>query len=257
MDISWYGTASICISHAGHRILFDPFLSMNTNIQYTSVQELAQMGDIFITHGHFDHIIDVPEVSALGKSKMHCSAETAQQLIKAGASAEQVVTISPGDIISSGYFTIRVLKGEHIKNDLKLVFKTLFNLRIISHYQELLHIIKTHRKCPQGQVLIYEISLGNTKVLHLGSLNLCAGEEYPQDVNVLCLPFQGRSDLLAYTVPLVQKLKPQSIFLHHFDNSFPPISSQIDCTPFTVIVRQLYPEMAVIIPEYGVGYPIT
>ncbi len=244
------------MSHAGHRILFDPFVPMNTNIQYTSVQELAQMGDIFITHGHFDHIIRVPEVLALGKSKVHCSAETAQQLIRAGASAEQVVSINPGDTISHGPFTIRVHKGQHIKNDLQLVLKTIFNRRIVSHYKELINIVKAHKKCPQGQVLVYEISLDNIKILHLGSLNLCSDEEYPQDVNVLCLPLQGRSDLLTYALVFVEKIKPQSIFLHHFDDAFPPISSTIDCNPFADLVRRSYPSIAVTIPEYGISYPV-
>lgn len=257
MDISWYGTAAVCISHAGYKLLFDPFVSMNKEIPYASVQELAQMGDIFITHGHFDHTISVPEVAALGNSKVHCSAETARQLVKAGVPAEQVVTISPGDIISNGPFTIRVFRGEHIKFDPKLVFQTLFNRRLVNYYREFAEIIRTLRQCPQGQVLIYEISLENIKVLHLGSLSLCAQEEYPQGANVLCVPFQGRSDLLTYTLPFIDKLKPQSIFLHHFDDSFPPVSSQIDCAPFADRVRQTYPGLEVIVPEYGVSYPIT
>jgi len=257
MEISWYGTAAVCISHAGHKLLFDPFVSMNTVLRCTSVQELAQMGDIFITHGHFDHTIHVPQVAALGKRKVYCSAETAQRLVKAGVPAEQAVTISPGDIIRNGPFTIRVFKGAHIKNDLRLVMQTLFSRRIINHFQDFIDIMKANRKCPLGQVLCYEISLENTRVLHLGSLNLWAEEEYPQGVDVLCLPFQGRSDLLTYTLPFIEKLKPQSIFLHHFDDSFPPISSRIDCIPFADLVGQKYPDLAVTIPEYGASYPVS
>lgn len=257
MDISWYGTAAICLSHAGHKLLLDPFVSMNKKIPSASLQELAQMGDIFITHGHFDHTVCVPEVAALGNSKVHCSAETAQQLLKRGVTAERLVIIGPGDIITNGPFTIRVLKGAHIKFDLELVLQTLFNRRLVKYYREFATIIRSLRKCPQGQVLIYEISVENVKVLHLGSLNLCADEEYPRGANVLCLPFQGRSDLMTYTLPFVEKLKPHSIFLHHFDDSFPPISSPIDCTPFVNLVRQTYPNLAVIIPEYGVSYPIS
>ena len=257
MEISWYGTAALCMSHAGHKILFDPFVSRNPHSPRISVPELAQMGDIFITHGHFDHTLDVPEVAALGKSKVYCSAETARQLIKRGAPAQQVVAISPGDIINNGPFTIRVLKGQHIKFDLKLIFQTLFNRRLVNHFREFVNIIRTLRNCPQGQVLIYEISWENTRVLHLGSLSLCADEEYPQGASVLCVPFQGRSDLPTFTLPFIEKLKPHSIFLHHFDDTFPPISSQVDCAAFAALVRRLYPEMTVIIPEFGVSYPIT
>jgi L-ascorbate metabolism protein UlaG (beta-lactamase superfamily) len=129
------------MSHAGHKILFDPFVSRNPHSPRISVPELAQMGDIFITHGHFDHTLDVPEVAALGKSKVYCSAETARQLIKRGAPAQQVVAISPGDIINNGPFTIRVLKGQHIKFDLKLIFQTLFNRRLVNHFRALFNIL--------------------------------------------------------------------------------------------------------------------
>ena len=115
MEISWYGTAALCMSHAGHKILFDPFVSRNPHSPRISVPELAQMGDIFITHGHFDHTLDVPEVAALGKSKVYCSAETARQLIKRGAPAQQVVAISPGDTKNQPPFPPRVLKAHHKK----------------------------------------------------------------------------------------------------------------------------------------------
>ena len=83
----------------------------------------------------------------------------------------------------------------------------------------------------------------------------CGGKKVPQGASVLCVPFQGRSDLPTFTLPFIEKLKPHSIFLHHFDDTFPPISSQVDCAPFAALVRRLYPEMTVIIPEFGGQLP--
>ncbi len=61
MEIIWFGTATLSISSGGESILFDPFLPLNAELPAPSIEELAALGDIFITHGHFDHLMHVPQ----------------------------------------------------------------------------------------------------------------------------------------------------------------------------------------------------
>lgn len=66
LEIKWYGTATISFSEDDRSILFDPFLPMNPDHRLFTAGELASVGDILITHGHFDHLADVPQIVGMG-----------------------------------------------------------------------------------------------------------------------------------------------------------------------------------------------
>jgi len=85
----------------------------------------------------------------------------------------------------------------------------------------------------------------------MGSLNLEENIEYPKGVDLLILPFQGRSDLSTYTIPLIQRLEPKKVLLDHFDDSFPPISSLVDTQPFVKLMREKFPGIPVIYLNAG------
>lgn len=102
-----------------------------------------------------------------------------------------------------------------------------------------------------GEVLVYEIMAKGRKVLHMGSLNMDASEDYPQGVAVMTVPFQGRSDLSGYALQFVRRVKPACLYLHHFDDTFPPISRTVDTRRFVENIRRDFPEMKVVIPRYG------
>lgn len=51
------------------------------------------------------------------------------------------------------------------------------------------------------------------------------------DETILFDPFislndAGRSDLDDFTLHFIRRIKPQAVFLQHFDDSFPPVSNQ-------------------------------
>ncbi|MFZ5596621.1 MAG: MBL fold metallo-hydrolase [Bacillota bacterium] len=60
MEIKWHGTASLSFAEAGETILTDPFFPMNRRIRRFDIGEIAGAVGILITHGHFDHLVDVP-----------------------------------------------------------------------------------------------------------------------------------------------------------------------------------------------------
>ncbi|MHA1556344.1 MAG: MBL fold metallo-hydrolase, partial [Candidatus Heimdallarchaeota archaeon] len=65
MFITWLGTAGFHISEAEHGILIDPFSPMNPALssEKETINKFADKAQaIFLTHGHFDHSISVPEI---------------------------------------------------------------------------------------------------------------------------------------------------------------------------------------------------
>jgi len=251
MEIRWLGTAAISYKQDDRTIIFDPYGGTNKKLGCYSAQELATYGDIFITHGHFDHLADVPAIMALNKAKVYCAHLAAQSLINLGVDQSRITVVTPGRKIVAGPFNIRVLKGKHIDFDRKLILKTLLNLRVLRYFRNFLKVLSMTKKFPEGQTLIYEMEVDGKKIMHMGSLALAEGENYPQNVDILVLPFQGRSDLEMYALPFVAGIKPKIIYLHHFDDTFPPISNTISTDKFVQNVRKDFPEIKFIIPLRG------
>lgn len=255
MEIRWFGTATLALTAGGQSIVFDPFISLNNELPRPTITELAQYGDIFITHGHFDHLIDVPLVLKAGKSTVYCSAIAAATLVRDGVDQSRIKVIKPGDCLDNGPFKIKVYRGEHIKFNLPLIIKTLFSRRAITNFKDLQKLVNLAKLYPQGEVLVFLIEAGGKKVLHMGSLNLAANVEYPTEVDLLTLPFQGRSDLDTYTPKFIERLKPAALLLHHTCDSFPPVSSPVRTEDFTRAMELRYPGLKVIRPVYN--QPVT
>jgi len=251
MKLRWFGTATISYTQNGQTIIFDPFCGRNEKLGCSSLQELAAQGDIFITHGHFDHLADVPLILAENEAVVYCSQPTADTLISQGVPHERVKAVRPGQILTVGHFNIHVFQGKHINFDRKLILRTFFNLRLLRYFASLIRILKISSKFPESQTLIYVIEADGKKIMHMGSLNLAAGEVYPQCPDILALPFQGRSDLETYALSFVKKIRPKTIYLHHFDDAFPPVSSSVDTGIFIRNVEKDFPDIKVIVPKRG------
>ncbi len=251
MEITWFGTAALSFKGGEDAILFDPFIPLNEALPSPDLDQLAKSGDIFITHGHFDHLIDVPSVLEAGGGRVYCSVETAEILAALNVDRAKINPLNPGDKIKKGSLEITALQGAHIRFDLPLIMKTLFSRRALARFKDLKKISRLAKLYPEGRVLVYKITAGGTTILHMGSLNLDPSETYPRGCDLLTLPFQGRSDLDTYALQFVELLKPKSIYLHHFDDSFPPVSSSVDTTAFVETIKAQFPEIKVIIPTFG------
>ncbi len=74
MQLIWHGTAAIEIAGAGGRIVFDPFVPLKGSETEVRIEEFDGFSDIFITHGHIDHILSIPEIIRRNPSaKVYCT----------------------------------------------------------------------------------------------------------------------------------------------------------------------------------------
>ena len=64
-----------------------------------------------MTHGHFDHLLDVPTVMAKTRARLVASASSVDLARRAGASSGEAV--KPGDVRRIGPWKIRVLSATH------------------------------------------------------------------------------------------------------------------------------------------------
>ena len=278
MKLKWFGTATILLEQDGVQLLFDPFLPTNDKAFKPSIDELAAAKSILVTHGHLDHIADIPAILKHGgggysdcgvyndgtgkhagddencdnETAVYCTETPRKTLIAKGVVSERICIIKPGDILHFPPFEVRVLKGKHIKFDKWRIIQTIVNPRIIRYRRNLIHMLGENRLCAEsGETVVYDISAKGERILLMGSLNLDDDTEYPKGVDMLILPFQGRSDIAEYSMQFVERLRPKKVLLDHFDDTFPPISSHVDTGRFIKSMQRDFPAVPVIYRPAG------
>lgn len=231
MKLRWYGTASVSLQTENSSVLFDPYVPLRGSRVKTKLEDYAGFKTIVITHAHLDHIGSITELFKAEEREIYGTQAVYDALVRLGIPKEHIHVIKPGDELCFGDIKIKAYQGRHIKFDRKLLLKTIFSLRHIRYIFNLRRILKTALICKEKrETLGYLIEAEGKTFFAMGSLNLDDNTEYPKDMDYLFLPYQGKSRLLEPAIDVIGKLKPKSILLHHYDDTFPPLSRTIDTT---------------------------
>ena len=229
MKIRWYGTASVSIETERASVLLDPYVPLHGSRVKTRLNDYAGFKNIVITHAHFDHIGSIPMLFKAEEREIYGTQAVCDALLKLGIPKEHINVIKPGDELCFGDIKIKAYQGRHIKFDRKLLLKTIFSLRHIRYIFNLVPILRKAIVCKEKQeTLGYLIEAEGKSVFAMGSLNLDENTQYPTEMDYLFLPYQGKSSLLEPAIDVIGRLKPKNVLLHHYDDTFPPLSRLID-----------------------------
>lgn len=253
IEITWYGTASLSVKTEASKVLIDPFLTLWGSENHSSMADFAGYDNILLTHGHVDHIYSIPKLMKKNEeAAVFCTETPAEVLEKKGVPGERVMLIKPGNRMKFGDIQVRVLKGKHIQFDKELRLHTLVNLRMIRYvYNVPLLMVQNHICREEGETVAYLLEAHGKTILVLGSLGLSQEEAYPQEPDILVLPYQGATDLVSPALELIDRIKPKAVILDHFDNAFPPVSSTVDTRRLKRALSKRYPALPVVKPKAG------
>jgi L-ascorbate metabolism protein UlaG (beta-lactamase superfamily) len=68
---------------------------------------------VFVSHAHWDHVMDVPVVARITGAVAHGSPNTCRLLEMHDVPARQIRLVGPGDRLTLGPFEVEVLQGDH------------------------------------------------------------------------------------------------------------------------------------------------
>ncbi|MBN1375745.1 MAG: MBL fold metallo-hydrolase [Dehalococcoidia bacterium] len=240
MKLQWLGTAGFQIDTGKHVFLIDPYLSRNPKshpMQPLKTCDICKAEQIFVSHGHFDHSYDIPGLAKQNQCSIYCSDTVSHTLKKRGVDRRQIhaVKVNGYRVDFDGY-SAEAFFSRHIGPDIPLVARTLCNIGMSWP-----RLLRMHMGCPQGQVLSWKFTIGSYTIHHFGSGGSTRHElerlsTYQPDL--LLIPLQGHTRICDIALEYVRVFKPRMVIAHHHDNFYPPISADIDITPFVKAVRE-------------------
>ncbi len=251
LSLTWFGNATVKVTANDSRLVFDPFITLNPALYQLKTGDIQDVSAILLTHGHFDHAADIPFFSKRINAKILLPAEVAKNLEKFSQIRRENFYV-PGflDPVPVGSVKATMYPSRHIRFDVPLVFTTL--LRALMSPKRLFTILRLNQ--PMGRCVGWLIEVNGLRMFHLGSLGLEDEGNYPTGIDIFSLPLQGHSRIYDKALEMIDRLKPKGVFIHHFDDGFPPISQQIPTAPFVALLAETHPELRVIVPEYGKTY---
>lgn len=120
----WFGVGGIQLRWRQQVLLIDPFLTrpslrqvlfqpLRTNSELVRCEILSATA-VLITHAHYDHLMDTPEIIRQTGAKAYGSENVIKLLRAAGVAEQNSVLIQSGDRLEIGEFHIEVIEGKHI-----------------------------------------------------------------------------------------------------------------------------------------------
>lgn len=232
MKFIWHGTASVeLISDCGS-ILFDPFVPLKGSTVPVKIEDFDGFSDVFVTHGHFDHIESLPEIVKRNpETLIHCTKTPYRTLLRKGIAEKNMQMIRFGEEQIVNGFQLRIIHGKHAILPKATKERVTY---ILNHpaRRNIPFILRENRVCVENdETVFYQIKADDKTICLMGSMNLRDEIEYPTGADLLILPYNGWEDNFPPAVRIIERLKPKRVLLDHYDDTFPPLTMPLNLKP--------------------------
>lgn len=109
MKIIYYGHSCFSIITGNKTLLFDPFISGNELAQHISIEDV-EADYIFVSHGQFDHMLDVVEIATRTGALVVCNWELHSYFSGQGLSCRP---LNPGGQLHLDFGTVKAFMAQN------------------------------------------------------------------------------------------------------------------------------------------------
>lgn len=241
MIITWRGTASLSLRTEKAHLEFDPYgHPLNGELPPLDEREIGEADGIFITHPHPDHFADIECFAQ--NTPVYVSKNGIDRLQKSGSNLSRSVAIRPGDTFAFGDLSLKVYQSRHCRYNIGIILSIIFSLKT---YQKLGNVFRFYgemRRFPiSDDIYMFEIQAEGKRICIMGSAGLDEKTDYPIGADLLIFPYQGRSDMAAYSLPLIERLQPKRVLFDHIDDAFPPFTQTVDTDEIIALLQEKMP----------------
>jgi L-ascorbate metabolism protein UlaG (beta-lactamase superfamily) len=110
MNITYYGHSCFSVVAGGKHLLFDPFISGNELAKHIDLETIPA-DYIFVSHGHFDHLLDVVAIANRTGALVLGGWELYSYFQKQGV--QHVRPINPGGQYTFDFGTVKAVIAQH------------------------------------------------------------------------------------------------------------------------------------------------
>jgi L-ascorbate metabolism protein UlaG (beta-lactamase superfamily) len=251
VTLRWLGTAGFSLEHGGEELLLDPFLSRPEGA-FPEIEvppgNLGRASLVLVSHGHFDHAMDVPLVArACPGARIFAPRASLRWMAREGVDPARLFANEDHESTPFGASSmVRILPSRHIRFDPLLVART---TSLVIRGGAFLRILRLAARYPLGSNSEFLLELGGLRILFSGS----GGGDYERlaalEPDVFLCPFAGRTDVVEHYSRALRALRPRTVVLHHFDRFFPSFCVDYPVEEFERRVRRDFPGVELVVPE--------
>lgn len=212
-EFRWLGTAGIELRDNCHVLAVDPYLT-RTPVWKTWVgrvqpdrelvaEKIKDCDHILVTHAHWDHILDVPDIVRNTGATAYGSSNSCRLLAACGVPQNKIQVLAVGDELALGGFGIEVLRSEHMK-------VPGFGPRPLT--ADLKPPLRARDYCMDDQ-FTFRITVGGCRLLT--SPGVRPEDAVPADV-LFVIPKHDRG----FYERLLRRVRPKLVIPYHWDDFF-------------------------------------
>ncbi|MDN3549307.1 metal-dependent hydrolase [Mucilaginibacter aquaedulcis] len=110
MKITYYGHSSFSVLAGNKHLLFDPYITGNDLAKHININDI-KADYIFVSHGHFDHILDVVAIANNNGATVVGGFELYDYFSKQGV--KNIQPLNPGGKVIYDFGTVKSVAAQH------------------------------------------------------------------------------------------------------------------------------------------------
>ena len=243
MKITFFGTTTLLFDDGKTRVLFDAHLSRppffkvvlglkaatDKKIIDEQLKSVDSLSAIFISHTHYDHVMDAPYIAQKYGAKIYGSKSSYNVAIGGGVGCENFVLYKDNETYNIGDFKVKVIPSKHSEPNI-------LNKRMQGEIVSPLYQPANLRAYKEGGSYDFYIENGGKSFMIRPSFNYIVGQMDGYKADVLYLGVAGlqRADKQTeekFFFETIDKLEPKLVIPIHWDNFFSPLNKPIEAMP--------------------------